>query len=102
MKELVDEIDAKVGLKQLKLLHVNDSRDERGSNRDRHAPLGKGEIGRKGMRAFLGEPRLQDLPAVFEGPASTDMRRPSRTCRSSAASGARRPGRSSRPYGRQQ
>jgi deoxyribonuclease-4 len=65
---LVDEIDAKVGLRQLRLLHVNDSRDERGSNRDRHAPIGKGKIGRKGMRAFLGEPRLQDLPAVFEGP----------------------------------
>jgi deoxyribonuclease-4 len=68
MKDLVDEIDAKVGLKQLKLLHVNDSRDDRGSNRDRHAPIGKGEIGRKGMRAFLGEPRLQGLPAVLEGP----------------------------------
>jgi deoxyribonuclease IV len=66
--ELVDEIDAKVGLDQLELLHVNDSRDERGSNRDRHTALGKGEIGRKGMRAFLGEPRFQGLPAVFEGP----------------------------------
>ena len=65
---LADEIDAKVGLEQLKLLHVNDSRDERGSNRDRHTALGKGEIGRKGIRAFLGEPRFQDLPAVFEGP----------------------------------
>jgi deoxyribonuclease IV len=68
MTELVDEIDAKVGLRQLKLLHVNDSRDERGSNRDRHAPLGKGELGRKGLRAFLGEPRLDDVPAVLEGP----------------------------------
>src|SRR5262249_13849128 len=68
MKDLVDEIDAKVGLKQLKLLHVNDSRDERGSNRDRHAPLGKAKIGRKGLKAFLGERRLQGLPAVFEGP----------------------------------
>jgi deoxyribonuclease IV len=68
MKELVDEIDAKVGLKQLKLLHVNDSRDERGSNRDRHAPIGKGEIGRKGFRAFMGEPRIQGVPAVLEGP----------------------------------
>jgi deoxyribonuclease-4 len=67
-KALVDEIDAKVGLDQLKLLHVNDSRDQRGSNRDRHAPIGKGEIGRKGFRAFLGEPRLQKVPAVLEGP----------------------------------
>jgi deoxyribonuclease-4 len=68
MKDLADEIDAKVGLKQLKLLHVNDSRDARGSNRDRHAPIGKGEIGRQGFRAFLSEPRLQGIPAVLEGP----------------------------------
>jgi deoxyribonuclease-4 len=68
MKDLVDEIDAKVGLDQLKLLHVNDSRDDRGSNRDRHAPIGKGEIGRTGFRAFLGERRLQGVPAVLEGP----------------------------------
>jgi deoxyribonuclease IV len=68
MTDLMDEIDSKIGLKQLKLLHVNDSRDARGSNRDRHAPIPDGEIGRKGMRAFLGEPRLQGLPAVLEGP----------------------------------
>jgi deoxyribonuclease IV len=77
MTDLVDEIDAKVGLKQLKLLHLNDSRDERGSNRDRHEVIGKGEIGRKGLRAFLGEPRLQGLPAVLEGPG-VDGRAPGR------------------------
>jgi deoxyribonuclease-4 len=68
VSELADEIDAKVGLEQLKVLHLNDSRDERGSNRDRHAAIGKGTIGRKGIRAFLGEPRFQALPAVLEGP----------------------------------
>jgi deoxyribonuclease-4 len=68
VKDLVDEIESKIGLKQLKLLHVNDSRDERGSNRDRHIAIGKGKIGRKGIRAFLGELRLQGLPAIFEGP----------------------------------
>ncbi len=66
--ELVDEIEAKVGLEQLRCLHLNDSRDERGSNRDRHASIGKGEIGRHGFRAFLGEKRLQGLPAVLETP----------------------------------
>src|SRR4051794_17983479 len=67
-KDLVDEIDAKVGLEQLKLMHVNDATDPLGSNRDRHAPIGKGQIGRKGFRAFLAERRLQGLPAVLEGP----------------------------------
>ena len=65
---IADEIEAKVGLEQLECLHLNDSRDERGSNRDRHAPIGKGEIGRKGFRAFLAEPRFQGLPAMLEGP----------------------------------
>jgi deoxyribonuclease-4 len=67
-KKMVDEIDDKVGLKQLKLMHMNDATDPLGSNRDRHAPIGKGEIGRKGFRAFLGEPRIQGVPAVLEGP----------------------------------
>jgi deoxyribonuclease-4 len=39
-----------------------------GSNRDRHAPLGDGEIGARGCGAFLSEPRFEDLPAIFEGP----------------------------------
>jgi deoxyribonuclease IV len=69
MADLLDEIDAKIGVHQLKLVHLNDSRDARGSNRDRHAAIGKGEIGRKGLRAFLGEPRLQGVPTVLEGPS---------------------------------
>jgi deoxyribonuclease-4 len=77
VEEIADEIDTKVGLKQLNLLHVNDSRDERGSNRDRHIAIGQGAIGRKGIRAFLGEPRFQGLPAVFEGPGK-DGHAPSR------------------------
>ena len=68
VSEIADQIEVKVGLEQLKCLHLNDSRDERGSNRDRHAAIGKGAIGREGMRAFLGEPRFQGLPAVLEGP----------------------------------
>ena len=66
--EIADEIDAKLGLGRLRYLHLNDSRDERGALRDRHASIGKGEIGRAGFRAFLGEPRFQGLPAVLETP----------------------------------
>jgi deoxyribonuclease-4 len=66
--EIADEIDAKVGLKKLRCLHLNDSKDERGSNRDRHENIGRGKIGRSGFRAFLGEPRFQGLPALIETP----------------------------------
>jgi deoxyribonuclease IV len=68
VSDLADEIDAKIGLKQLRAIHLNDATDPRGSNRDRHAAIGKGTIGRKGFRAFLSEPRFQDLPAVSESP----------------------------------
>ena len=68
VSELADEINATIGIEHLKAIHVNDSRDARGSNRDRHAAIGKGEIGRKGFRAFLSEPRFQGIPAVSETP----------------------------------
>ena len=41
-----------------------------GSNRDRHANLGDGEIGREGCAAFLSEPRFEGLPCVLEGPGA--------------------------------
>ncbi|MSO40424.1 MAG: deoxyribonuclease IV [Solirubrobacterales bacterium] len=66
--EVIDEFDGRVGLELLRYLHLNDSMFDLGSNRDRHASIGKGKIGRKGFRAFLGEPRLRGLPAVLETP----------------------------------
>jgi deoxyribonuclease-4 len=68
VSDLVDELDREVGLKRLRCIHLNDSKDERGSNRDRHENIGRGEIGRKGFEAFLAEPRFQELPAVLETP----------------------------------
>ena len=63
---VVDELDAKVGLDRLKALHINDSKTPLGSNRDRHATLGDGEIGARGLRVFLSEPRFEGLPALLE------------------------------------
>jgi len=65
---VLDEFDAVVGLGRLGSLHVNDSMTPLGSNRDRHANLGDGEIGRKGIAAFLSEPRFEGMPCVLEGP----------------------------------
>ena len=66
--EAIDECDRLVGLERLRCLHVNDSKTPLGSNRDRHAPLGDGELGSRGCAAFLSEPRFEALPAIFEGP----------------------------------
>ncbi len=68
ISDVLDEFDRIVGLDRLQSLHVNDSVNPLGSNRDRHVNLGEGEIGPEGMAAFLSEPRFDGLPVVFEGP----------------------------------
>jgi deoxyribonuclease-4 len=65
---VLDECVEIVGLDRLGCLHVNDSKSTFGSNTDRHAPLGAGELGDDGCAVFLSEPRFEDLPAIFEGP----------------------------------
>jgi deoxyribonuclease-4 len=68
IERVMDECVAIAGKGRLRCLHVNDSQTPLGSNRDRHAPLGEGEIGPRGIGAFLSEPRFEGLPALFEGP----------------------------------
>jgi deoxyribonuclease-4 len=64
----LDECVAKVGLDRLGSLHLNDSQVGLGSNRDRHANIGEGELGEHGCAVFLSEPRFQGLPVVLETP----------------------------------
>jgi deoxyribonuclease-4 len=64
----VDELDEKVGLGRLRALHVNDSKVPLGANRDRHASIGLGEMGSRGIATFLSEPRFDALPALLETP----------------------------------
>jgi deoxyribonuclease IV len=63
---VVAELDSKIGLDRLTALHINDSKMPLGSNRDRHATLGDGELGARGLRVFLSEPRCEGLPALLE------------------------------------
>jgi deoxyribonuclease-4 len=67
----IDDFKTTVGIRRLRCLHVNDSQTALGSNRDRHAIPGEGEIGPKGCAAFLSEPRFEKLPALFEGPGTS-------------------------------
>jgi deoxyribonuclease IV len=66
--EVLDEADAKVGIERLGAVHVNDAAAPLGSCRDRHANIGKGEMGKRGLMAFLSEPRFEGLPATLETP----------------------------------
>ncbi len=65
---VLDEADAKVGIERLGAVHVNDAAAPLGSCRDRHANIGKGEMGKRGLSAFLSEPRFEGLPATLETP----------------------------------
>jgi deoxyribonuclease IV len=77
LARVVDEIDEIVGLDRLRALHVNDSAVPLGANRDRHANIGDGELGRDGIATFLSEPRFEALPALLEVPGP-DKRGPDR------------------------
>jgi deoxyribonuclease-4 len=68
LADVIDRCVEIVGTERLRCLHVNDSQTPLGSNRDRHAPPGDGELGPRGCGAFLSEPRFEGLPALFEGP----------------------------------
>jgi deoxyribonuclease-4 len=65
---VLDEADAKVGLDRLGAVHVNDAAVPLGAHLDRHANIGKGEMGKRGLSAFLSEPRFEGLPATLETP----------------------------------
>jgi deoxyribonuclease IV len=66
LSAVIDEFDSDVGLERLRALHLNDSATALGSNRDRHATIGDGEIGEDGLRVFLGERRFAELPVLLE------------------------------------
>ncbi len=70
--EMLERFDAEVGLEKLRSLHLNDSLQPLGSNRDRHAPVGKGEMGEDGCAAFLSAPAFEDLPCILETPGDGD------------------------------
>ena len=65
---VLDDCERAVGSGRLGSLHLNDSQTPLGSNRDRHANVGEGELGLEGARAFVNEPRFADLPCVLETP----------------------------------
>ena len=65
---VLDECAEVVGAGRLGSLHLNDSKVALGSNVDRHAHLGDGELGDAGCAVFLSEPRFEGLPCLLETP----------------------------------
>lgn len=68
VENLVFDIEIQVGLGKLKLIHLNDSRDKKGSHRDRHYHIGKGTIGKEGVKQIVNHPKLKNIPFILETP----------------------------------
>ncbi|MBG9544405.1 endonuclease IV [Cytobacillus firmus] len=65
---VLDEFDKVIGLDRLKVLHINDSKNERGMRKDRHANIGFGHIGFSALNYIVHHPQLKDIPKILETP----------------------------------
>ncbi|MDQ0156360.1 deoxyribonuclease IV [Robertmurraya andreesenii] len=65
---VLNEFDKIVGLDRLKVLHINDSKNERGASKDRHENIGFGHIGFKALNYIVHHPQLEDIPKILETP----------------------------------
>jgi deoxyribonuclease IV len=72
MTATLDTLVATVGPGRLALVHANDSLDECGSKRDRHATIGEGSIGIEPFAELLAHPSVADVPVVVETPSELD------------------------------
>jgi deoxyribonuclease-4 len=72
LNALVSEIDREVGLKYLKVIHLNDTKEKLGSLKDRHCDIGEGNIGRTGFNFILHHKFLKNMPLILETPKETD------------------------------
>lgn len=62
------QFDEIIGIEKLRAIHFNDSKNDRGSHKDRHEKLGKGFLGTEAMKRIAWHPLLQGLPFVLETP----------------------------------
>jgi deoxyribonuclease-4 len=72
LQSTLEEIDKLVGLRLLKLIHLNDAKGLLGCRHDRHEHLGKGSIGLQGIKRIINHPRLKDLPFILETPKDSE------------------------------
>lgn len=69
---VMDEFDKVIGIKAIKVFHVNDCKKLLGSGVDRHEHIGKGAIGLEGFRALMQDPRFRKIPKILETPKGED------------------------------
>ena len=72
-KKTIDQFDKTISLEKLKIIHMNDSKKEFGSKRDRHEHIGKGFIGLEAFRNIMNDSKLADIPMILETPKGDDL-----------------------------
>jgi len=72
-KKTMEKFDEVIGLDRLKIIHINDSKKEFGSKKDRHEHIGKGFIGLDGFRNIVNDRRLKKIPMILETPKGEDL-----------------------------
>ena len=68
LDETVRAFDRCIGLRRLAVIHMNDSKRDRGSRVDRHEAIGRGMIGRAAFLLIMNDPRLVRIPMILETP----------------------------------
>lgn len=69
---VIDEFDKVIGLDKLYAIHLNDSKNELGSRKDRHEKIGQGNIGLEALTNVINHPKLRHLPFYLETPNELD------------------------------
>ncbi len=65
---VINEFDQIIGLSRLKAIHLNDSLNDLGSHKDRHARIGEGRIGLEALVNVIRHPALEGIPFILETP----------------------------------
>ncbi|CAK7030357.1 MAG: putative endonuclease 4 [Peptostreptococcus russellii] len=65
---VLEEFDKVIGLEYLKALHINDSKNEMDSKKDRHEKIGEGYLGLDVFKNIVNHPYLKTLPMILETP----------------------------------
>lgn len=73
---VIDQIRNTIGLKRVEFFHLNDALFPPGTHKDRHANIGKGEIGAEPFRRLLTDPNFRNVPGVLETPLDEDGKEP--------------------------
>ncbi len=71
-RETLRAVESSVGLRRVRAIHMNDSRQDLGSRVDRHEHIGKGRLGLAAFGWFVNDPRLRRIPMIVETPDAGD------------------------------